>query len=56
MDELNSGIEVTEEMDDNFPNLAKYIKPTDTRIWAISKYDKPKEIHIKTHHSWTSEN
>lgn len=32
MDELNSRIEVTEEMDDNFPNLAKYIKPTDTRI------------------------
>lgn len=31
--EPNSKMEVTEEiMADNFPNSAKYIKPTDTRI------------------------
>lgn len=42
-------MEMTEEiMADNFPNLAKYIKLTNTRISAIPKCNKPKKFTQNT--------
>ena len=41
---------------ENFPCLAKDIKPTDSKNQENTKLEKPKAIQGKTHHSQTSEN
>lgn len=41
-------------MTENFPNLTSH-KPTDSRNWMNSKWDKTKETYDKTYHSQNSE-
>ena len=43
-------------MAENFPNVAKEEKLTDSRTELHSKKHKHKEIHIKIHHSQTFKN